>query len=212
MVPQAAFLQMTRAAGPVRLYTAGVKIMNLVCPRGARAAAELSRQAAKSYNVEEALIVESLAQANFLRRGEHDCVVVIDCRELSDPRSGDRYHCGTPPRILHGFVSHRNFPGWLDRTMRCISRNLSPGPGTLHVIFYCAKGRHRSVAGASVVLHLFEGTRGAVRPSGMTHTSREYWSRYCDACAECTRPPSLRNDALASVRTLWARSNRGGAV
>ena len=124
---------------------------------------------------------------------EDDAVVVVDCRLPHDPHEDlhARDHSGTLPEIIAGFVHNVGFKSWLRETLRKVESGIEavvvppggdgvpPGgdgvpPGgnfsRLVVAFFCKRGHHRSVAGATVFAHVLQATSDSWYPMAHDHT------------------------------------------
>lgn len=123
------------------------------------------------------------------RHGE--TTVCFDCRGFNDPGrnhpTGANNHLGSHVRNLDDIVGHADFDALWKKIMQSLAEKLKApaGRGTHVVVFYCRKGRHRSVSMAWL-------TCLALRHLGfdvtMSHFMRDFWfGETCDECDECRR-------------------------
>ena len=76
----------------------------------------------------------------------------FDARCFYDPNR--RCHAGWQPEIIHGVVSKNMFRRWLKGVRSRIKLALKEDVVVPVFLFYCNKGRHRSVATATAVGHI----------------------------------------------------------
>ena len=73
----------------------------------------------------------------------------------------------------------------------------------LVVAFFCKRGHHRSVAGATIFAHVLQATSDSWYPM-TTHLCEQLWDVSCDtACPACYGRSDVRGAALAAARDEW---------
>ena len=203
----------------LQIVTAGVDLMarwfqgrGVPVPAAAiRIAAGLEQRhhaRVNSEDVKEAMValLEATGRPVDARR-----ILVFDCRPFSDPAAGrsTRGHIGSSLGILRSVRAHGAFPGWWQEACRRVAAALGPGPGPgLTVVFFCRKGRHRSVAAAFLLSHLFyegraaTGTRYAV---DVFHAMRDFWMLgTCDERRACREYTAEKAAEVQQARSLLA--------
>ena len=125
----------------------------------------------------------------------------FDARCFYDPNR--RCHAGWQPEIIHGVVSKNMFRRWLKGVRSRIKLALKEDVVVPVFLFYCNKGRHRSVATATVVGHILvkEGVH-----VWRVHLAQSSWFRGacgCVRCPECTGPNELKDRALEKALEMW---------
>ena len=128
--------------------------------------------------------------------GPNARVLGVDCRELYDP-GGSSWHSGlAPPPIVLAVTENARFHGWFGRTAgRFFAAYNEAGDRQipLTVVFYCNKGRHRSVSGCLLLNHVLQSSYPDVAPSHTEHTSRALWAqRGCGNCRTVCVAPSIQ--------------------
>lgn len=180
--------------GRVRLLTFGLE--NCVAELIERCCAHPSGGASIQINEDE------LRTA--LRRGVGENVdVVVDARRFPDP---DAYsltrHIGVHHEIIARLVRHRNFPRWF-KGVKQQFLDLAGATASMSMAIYCKAGKHRSVAGATILEHCLreEGWDCSLR-----HLSQTQWNKkYCcqGLCEECRNPPKELEDTLGTALRMW---------
>ena len=110
---------------------------------------------------------------------------------------------GWHPEIIHGIVSKNNFRKWLYGVRSRTRLALEEDMVVPVFLFYCNKGRHRSVATATVVAHILEKKGVHV---WRVHLAQSSWFRGacgCVRCPECTGPNELKDRALEKALEMW---------
>ena len=143
--------------------------------------------------------------------------MVVDCRLPHDPHEDlhARDHSGNLPETIAGFVHNVGFKSWLRETLTKVEsaieavtpgRDGVPPAGNfcrLVVAFFCKRGHHRSVAGATIFAHVLQATSDTWYPM-TTHLCEQLWDRGCGtACPECNGRSDERDEALAAARDAW---------
>ena len=73
----------------------------------------------------------------------------------------------------------------------------------LVVAFFCKRGHHRSVAGATIFAHVIQATSDSWYPM-TTHLCEMLWDHCCGPdCPFCYGPSDVRDEALAAARDAW---------
>jgi hypothetical protein len=135
-----------------------------------------------------------------------DYMCVYDTCPFNDPdRRGGINHLGMNKIVLDQISNHRRFPTFWIRMVKEISSMLRDRMQLGHqsdvvptFVFYCRKGRHRSVACATFLCELLRDRGWQVE---MTHLMREYWRfETCDECDMC----KTRDDEKKTIlRRPW---------
>ncbi len=158
-------------------------------------------------------------------------MIIVDCRGFPDPHRDRRRgpnHIGTDEGIIRRLVEHPDFPEfwrvlWERMNRRLAQVFVQPAAGGsaprtdaaggsaprtdapgLTIVFYCKKGRHRSVAAAWLATQLL-GKRGY--NVQQFHAMRDFWQlgtcNECAACAACTEAKlKLARRAAGYLREL----------
>ncbi|CAJ1437244.1 unnamed protein product, partial [Effrenium voratum] len=157
-----------------------------------------------SADVPEYLISESLSNMGFPSE------IILDARMFPDPDAMHlTRHSGRHHLIISRLVQHRNFRVWLGiakrRFREVVTRIERRGPRSemkLSVAVYCRRGKHRSVAAACILHHIFQA-EGFQCPD-IKHLSYKHWKSCCKmACKECQEPPEELQGILQSATKLW---------
>ena len=139
--------------------------------------------------------------------------IAVDCRMFPDPggRATGINHLGFHPRVICGVVRHSRFPGWVTQLKRRLRREelqsnaAAPGPGPVHLCFYCLSGRHRSVACSVIVTYILEGL-GQYNIVRTDHLAAHRWFlRTCNGCTEFQSSSQELRIALQDAADLWTR-------
>ena len=140
--------------------------------------------------------------------GIHNVALFVDVRNFPDPDAGNKGlhgHTGNHHSIISGIVKHPQFSktlllvkNWWKQTVK------SPSYSDVAIAFYCKAGRHRSVAWASIVHHIFNS--GIVESVEVFHQSFHdgHWKFLCtEKCAECCQKSDIRDKALELALSTW---------
>ncbi|MCP4243055.1 MAG: hypothetical protein GY772_21080 [bacterium] len=169
-------------------------------------AEERGRGGGRGPAVDESLIEIMLKEGGFM--WDRAFVIVQDARMMSDieassSREGksSRFRNGTYPANMETVVQHEAFrseflPAVL-RQMRWALHQVDE----VHIAIYCNKGRHRSVACATLLCHLIQAA-GSSAVQTVEHLTRNHWSRFCDDCTLCRRPSDVRDRVLFEARGI----------
>ena len=134
---------------------------------------------------------KALEDAGVVNRGE--IVKCLDCRPFNpkDYIPGAKEHCGSWPGSIKACVNQvTEDPVILSRIAYMYQEALqasleSRSKAPIVMVFYCRSGKHRSVAMATIVQHLFEAF-DLPRPS-MEHSCAPHWiNGYCSE--QCKEP------------------------
>ena len=129
-------------------------------------------------------------------------VHVFDSRCFTDPhRPRGVNHVGTDLAVLQGVVNHPRFETWWKAKTTHIANVLfthlaaTPPPAAGPTFaFFCRKGRHRSVAMATLLTELLLARGWTVE---VCHFHQEFWEfGTCNQCASCR---DLRTDAKCTL-------------
>ena len=107
---------------------------------------------------EESLFADIMREARVLL-DERDLVVVVDARMFHDPTgAADRHHTGLHINRISEVVRNPEFRPWMADVRQRIERAVVavPPAGRVHVLVYCRKGVHRSVACGAILHHIFQ--------------------------------------------------------
>jgi hypothetical protein len=201
------WVELVAPQATIRMVTMGLAVAGDVF--GTAAAKQLARRCMGQER--GPLPEEDLARqviANYYQVPERTAIVMVDTRMMHDPETGSlRRHLGFNPHIIKAFVLHPQFRNWVRVAMRKIVVALRTRPeGEVWVVCYCRKGKHRSVAGATVLTHFFQSLRQGPQLGLELHTSAPLlWPRMCGppGCVACTRQNSARSEALAGAREFF---------
>lgn len=151
---------------------------------------------------------------DILRTGRNEDVdIFLDARMFPDPEAFTlTRHSGRHYKIVQRLCQHRNFPTWLKNAWHKFrkvaeargemwSRKQLMKPVTIGV--YCRAGKHRSVAAAGILKHIFTAT-GYMCPE-VRHLSYAMWGRNCckGRCEECQQPPPELQDTFNDALQRW---------
>ena len=121
--------------------------------------------------ISEDVLHEAMARMKFARVD-----VIIDARKFPDPHAPTmRRHIGKNPAIMAKMSKHKNFRWflrdvkyWLQSAVLARAAEVVPGsPIEVVLAVYCRAGKHRSVAVAEFLKHIFvklEGFKAAPVP------------------------------------------------
>jgi hypothetical protein len=156
--------------------------------------------------VPEDLVIDASCEAVPRERGETGACA-FDVRWFDDPDAGDlRNHCGTYPDILNRFVLHQHFPPLLSAVKTRVHALARQHEG-IRLIFYCNKGKHRSVAAASLFMRCMEADRRLVCLAGHFHATVLKTACRCRVCYACVDGPRsvLGCEAHNCAARMWQR-------
>ena len=152
------------------------------------------RGRAQGPTIDEQNLSEALQDAGVVNDGE--IVRCLDCRLLRDPGDvvyGAKEHSGNWPESIEACVNQvTGDSDMLDRIADMYQDALrtslsldSSCKAPIVMVFYCRSGKHRSVAMATIVQHLFEAF-DLPRPS-MDHSCAPHWiNGFCSE--QCKEP------------------------
>lgn len=172
-------------------------------PRVSGPRVELHKTAKRIGNIPEDMVLAASFDAMGRERGE-TAGCAFDVRLFDDPDAGNlRDHCGTHPEILKRFVLHRLFPQLL-QAVRHRLRLLSHHHETVRCVFYCNKGKHRSVAAATVFGPCVD-VDDLLRNGGCYHITPLQDKCRCRWCGECRDGPKSAEggEAITCAVRMW---------
>lgn len=150
--------------------------------------------------------------AEALQRRKFPSDVILDARMFPDPDAALlTRHSGRHHLIITRLCQHRNFGGWLQNAKsqfrqalhRQEKRGIGPMGPKISVAVYCRRGKHRSVAAACILKHIFL-TEGFRCPE-ISHLSYAHWRNCCKMqCAECLQPPEELQVQLHHAYKHWS--------
>lgn len=149
-----------------------------------------------------------------LRIGRNEDVdIFLDARMFPDPDAFTlTRHSGRHYKIVQRLCQHRNFPTWLKNAWHKF-RKVAEARGDMWsktqvmkpviIAVYCRAGKHRSVAAAGILKHIFTAT-GYMCPE-IRHLSYDKWGRNCckGRCEECLQPPPELQDTFNDALQRW---------
>ena len=98
---------------------------------------------------------QPLIRAALAHAGVPEVHVLSDVRPFTDPGRGCRLgHIGVHPESMVAMRKHHFFEPWLWRLRQETDQALTGDPPEVIIVFYCRKGKHRSVAAAFYVSHI----------------------------------------------------------
>lgn len=157
-------------------------------------------------NIPETEIAEALQRRKF------PSDVILDARMFPDPDAALlTRHSGRHHLIITRLCQHRNFGWWLQHAKaqfrkalhRQEKRGIGPMGPKISVAVYCRRGKHRSVAAACILKHIFL-TEGFRCPE-ISHLSYAHWRNCCKMqCAECLQPPEELQVQLHHAYKHWS--------
>jgi hypothetical protein len=177
----------------ITFYTAGLMFVGAGRLRPVSAAmADEGNRAGKGHRfVRATFMQEAFVSAGLAHAVEHR-FLEFDCRQFRDPeRRHGRNHIGLNGFVLLKIARNSLFEGFFgDAMRRIVVRGTGSGAtkrSQLHVVFYCKKGRHRSVAMAylaAVALSVLSNWSAST-----VHLADHAWPfETCNNCEECARP------------------------
>ena len=111
---------------------------------------------------------------------------IIPCTQFNDPY-GRQFgkHIGEHSAMISGLVFDHEFNSWLGSVKRMVLAELARKDDIL-VVCVCKRGRHRSVAAARILTHVF-ATCGVGEVSQFPrHLARKsWWNGICTDCESC---------------------------
>jgi len=125
--------------------------------------------------------------------------LLVDTRCFRDPGAGAlRAHDGHHPEILLRMSRHEFFTVWLQSLKRNVMFTLAASAGQAIVIaaVFCRSGRHRSVAAASILLHLASA-------SGVCCLPPKHLSLKPCGCGECRADNAKIAGVFAHAERIW---------
>lgn len=125
--------------------------------------------------------------------------LLVDTRCFRDPGAGAlRAHDGHHPEILLRMSRHEFFTAWLQMLKRNVMVTLAASAGQAIVIaaVFCRSGRHRSVAAASILLHL-------ACASGVCCLPPKHLSLKPCGCGECREDNTKNAEVFAHAERIW---------
>lgn len=147
--------------------------------------------------------------AEALHRKKFPSDVILDARMFPDPDAALlTRHSGRHHLIIARICQHRNFRWWLQDAkiqyqkvlQRCERRGVQTPK--ISIAVYCRRGKHRSVAAACILRHIFQ-CEGYHCPE-LQHLSYAHWRNCCKMqCAECLHPPDELQVQLQHVYKQW---------
>ncbi len=194
---------------PIDLYTVGVELLHLLRGSGARNEELRDVLSRRRATLRDDLLLAAMAEVELTMQAP--AVIVVDCRCFDDPDGprGLRNHVGTHPTIMQRLQRHANFGEWIARVRRDLAVALGGhGREGIEMVFFCRKGRHRSVACAKLMQHCL-GRLTHVAPP-IEHLSRGFWHRgTCDECRTCCKPCAARDEVYAAAWAAFREAGRG---
>ena len=180
----------------ITFYTAGLLYVNTgrLKPVDASLVSEGHNAGRKHWQV-RATFMEEACVSSGLGRGHMERWLEFDCRNFRDPeRRRGRNHIGMNGFVLLKIAQHPQFEEFFsDVVRRIVVRGTGSGARhrKLHVVFFCKKGRHRSVAMAHLAaVALSELSNWS---ADTVHLADHAWPfETCNHCVECAHP---RGDA-----------------
>eukprot|EP00438_Fugacium_kawagutii_P003148 Skav218928 [mRNA] locus=scaffold678:25654:27015:+ [translate_table: standard] len=138
-----------------------------------------------------------------LRRHKVEADLILDARDFPDPNSwalSQLGHSGRHHQIVGGLVSHRNFWYWLKEVKGRFQKHVEKKSSSdITVAIYCKRGKHRSVAAAMILQHIFQSEGHDCKAS---HMSYQQWCCYVD-CPVCCNPPEDMQNHLNQALEYW---------
>ena len=126
----------------------------------------------------------------------------FDTRVFRDPDGrGEVNHLGMHPKVLERLIQHHQVGPFLSSTWRKVEevmRHRHDSVDEMYAVptfvFYCNKGRHRSVAMATILEHCLNQIGYKVKT---IHLMREFWQlETCNECIECRTMTQKKLDIL----------------
>ena len=178
-----------------------------VCLASHRASPRLSLRnwAKRGANIPEDLVMEASWEAVPRERGE-TAGCAFDVRFFDDPDAGSlRSHCGTHPEIMERFVLNQHFKALLLAVKRRLHAIAQQGHDTVRLIFYCNKGKHRSVAAGTLFGRCMDADGVCLRRGGHYHITPLAEVCACRLCHACRDGPQSQQgaEALNCAARMW---------
>lgn len=137
---------------------------------------------------------------------EAENLLILDARPFPDPNSwvlSQLGHSGRHHQIVGSLCHHRNFWYWLRDVKRRFQKELEKS-GDISVAIYCKRGKHRSVAAAVILRHIFQSE--GYQCSNAWHMSYKQWSFCCYLdCDVCCNPPEEMQTHLDMALDYWRK-------
>jgi len=146
------------------------------------------------------------------RRKQSQVDMIVDARNFPDHEALQlSRHTGNHPRIISRICKNKHFVEWLrevkHRFQRAYDRKAATDADCREHLFvlatYCRMGKHRSVATAAILSHIFQFNGWQCETE---HLSYSRWGKNCckGKCSECTNTadPELL-DALDAALVIW---------
>ena len=131
-------------------------------------------------------------------------LLILDARPFPDPNSwvlSQLGHSGRHHQIVGSLCHHRNFWYWLRDVKRRFQKELEKS-GDISVAIYCKRGKHRSVAAAVILRHIFQSE--GYQCSNAWHMSYKQWTFCCYLdCDVCCNPPEEMQTHLDMALDYW---------
>lgn len=157
-------------------------------------------------------IIPEAEIADALERRKFPSDVILDARMFPDPDAALlTRHSGRHHLIITRLCQHRNFGWWLQNAKaqfrKALHRQERRGTGPMgpkiSVAVYCRRGKHRSVAAACILKHIF--LMDGFRCPEISHLSYVHWRNCCKMqCAECLQPPEELQVQLQHAYKHWS--------
>ena len=133
-------------------------------------------------------------------------LLILDARPFPDPNSwvlSQLGHSGRHHQIVGGLCHHRNFWYWL-RDVKISFQEQLEKSGDISVAIYCKRGKHRSVAAAVILRHIFQSE--GYQCSKVWHMSYKQWTFCCYLdCDVCCNPPEEMQTHLDMALEYWRK-------
>ena len=156
------------------------------------------------------LVIDALVEGGILPEDpDSDRVILVDCRTFYDPSRHGFGHLGTNAEVLQRFVANANFAPMMAFLHRNLMRLRREPRRTAYFVFFCNRGRHRSVAGATLIANALEASREqlCVAPALEIQVLNQEvaWQGTCGGpqmCSSC-RDLQARDPFHEVARTHW---------
>ena len=176
----------------ITFYTAGLLFVGAgrLRPVSSAMADEGHRAGKKHWFVRETFMQEAFVSAGLAQCDQK--FLEFDCRQFRDPeRRHGRNHIGLNGFVLLSIARNSLFEDFFGDVMRrIVVRGTGSGARqrtALHVVFYCKKGRHRSVAMAHLAAVALSSLSNW--SASTVHLADHAWPfETCNNCVECARP------------------------
>ena len=124
---------------------------------------------------------------------ERNRSVVIDCRGFHNTETDTRLrsHLGSNLESLANMATSPDYVGCLRGVKQAMAREAQDPAGTVEIVTFCVKGRHRSVGMATIIDFVLRCRGDHTR---IHHISSHSWSHIRDFCGACndSEPPISR--------------------